>query len=994
MTGPATRPSPIPLARIAVNSLSALNRPNTNSTDANIAIGNEKLITLGISNARNQATISNPTFPLTSMSLSCRSTRPNNNTNVNTPTVKNNVVANWRVIYFGKIFIKTVRRTNNFPVPKPRKIHLGPFQPALETALADTLSAHKQTHGPLAPVTVIVPAQLLGLHLRRRLAPHINVHFQTLDDLLRPAHVPPRLALELLCRQLAQKSDAYYAPIQDTPGFAGALLNTFTDLQEAGLTKLSGKLADTYNSYRQWLAGHNFANPAPQTANREQYLYGFYDLNFTQKKFIESHAPSAVFFPATENDDYSQPLLDWFKSLDYKVVASSFIPHNSSLVVSAPGETAEVREAVRAIFDYLKQNPGKTFSDCAILCRSRDQYDAILRDTLPQLGVLAFFRGGRPLTEQHDAKLLLLLLTAIRSDYSRSTVIELACHIGPRSNWDARTVQLGIVGGKSQWRARLRDDKELSQFVDDLFTSTDRLPKQTTWRELTTNTLAAFRQLGGAHPKVIAAIEALAAFDELGLPVDLPAFVEVAQKALAAATDQPERFRGGNVFISDVMGARGLSFDFVVVLGLVEKCFPRIIREDPLLPDVERRQLSPALPLKQRGHDEEKLLFDLTRQVAREQLILSYPRLDAGTSRPRVPSVFLLEMKDHRVVPLAPFRDGVEALDEREFDLAALHSGNAAYLSEISPLITAGVATEQTRWREKHLTRYDGRVSARELPGLETSATALETFFKCPFLYFQKNVLRIEKWEEPEATIVIDPLDLGTLYHDILEDFYQRGTLSVVEEHLQRYEQTGVTGYPAVWEIKKEIIRHEIAAFVTREQRRLGDWQPSKFETEFKDLVVSASVKLRGKIDRIDLNGQHARLIDYKTGSVPRGMKDDRLAGGEALQLPLYLLAAERILPGVTVEEASYLYFTMRGGYRDVRFSRGALEERRAELAKVLETAAAMIRAGIFVQYASENNCRHCDFRPICGNGVIKLAERKASDPSLAAFHDIKETVA
>jgi len=883
-------------------------------------------------------------------------------------------------------------------VPTPRKIHLGPFQPTLETALAASLKSRR----PLAPVTVVVPTHLLGLYLRRKLAPHINIDFQTLDDLMCPTRVPPRLALELLCRQLAQAfpADGYFAPVASTPGFAAALLTTFTDLQEAGLTKLSGKTAKhrelnaAYQSYREWFTAHNFPNPEPRTLNRELFLYGFYDLNALQKQFIAALAPAAIFFPATEHDDYSQPLLDWFKSLDYPPPqAPGHINTQALTVISAPGETAEVREAVRAIFDYLKKNPTKTFNDCAILFRSRDQYDAILRDTLPQLGVRTFFRGGRPLTEQHDAKLLLLLLAATRSDFSRAAVMELACHIGPNSHWDAQTVRLGIVSGKSQWRTRLRDDEPLTKFIEDLFAATDSLPRQNTWRELVATTLAAFRKLGGTHAKVIAAIEALTELDALDLPVDLPQFAECCQNALEAATDQLERFQAGNIFVSDVMGARGLSFDFVVVLGLVEKSFPRVIREDPLLLDSERRQLSAALPLKHRGHDEEKLLFDLTRQVARDQLILSYPRLNAGTARPRVPSVLLLEMKTHCVVPLAPFREDVEAVDEREFDLAALHTGDESYLAAISPLITAGVATEKTRWREKKLTQFDGLLPGTTTSQLVTSATALEDFFGCPFYYFQKHVLDTKKWEEPEATIVVDPLDLGTLYHDILEDYYRCGTLDVIEEHLRRFEQTGVTGYPTVWEIKKEIIRHELTAFFAREQRRLDDWQPHDFEKKFENLAVAESVRLRGKIDRIDLspNGQHARLIDYKTGIVPRGMKDDTFAAGEALQLPLYLLAAEQLLPGVTVDEASYLYFTMRGGYRDVRFSRGALEEGRKELTKILETAAAMIRAGIFFQHATEANCRQCDYRPICGNGILKLAERKADDPVLAAFHSIKE---
>jgi len=255
-------------------------------------------------------------------------------------------------------------------------------------------------------------------------------------------------------------------------------------------------------------------------------------------------------------------------------------------------------------------------------------------------------------------------------------------------------------------------------------------------------------------------------------------------------------------------------------------------------------------------------------------------------------------------------------------------------------------------------------------------------------------VLRIEAWDEPEAAISIDPLDLGALYHKILEDYYRGGTLAVIDDHLQRFEQTGVTGYPAVWEIKKEIIRHEIGAFVAREERRLGtDWRPHDFEKGFTGIAVAPPVRLRGKIDRIDLStdGRQARVLDYKTGKVPAGQRDDSLARGTALQLPLYLLAAEQLLPGVTVAQASYLYFTLRGRYREISFSRAALADQRGALTGMLQTAAEMIRAGVFAQFATEANCRDCQFRVICGNGIIKLAARKAGDARQASFRAITE---
>jgi radical SAM protein with 4Fe4S-binding SPASM domain len=109
------------------------------------------------------------------------------------------------------------------------------------------------------------------------------------------------------------------------------------------------------------------------------------------------------------------------------------------------------------------------------------------------------------------------------------------------------------------------------------------------------------------------------------------------------------------------------------------------------------------------------------------------------------------------------------------------------------------------------------------------------------------------------------------------------------------------------------------------------------------------------------------------------------------LQLPLYLMAAEHLLAGVTVDEASYLYFTLRGGYQDARFTRGALEENRNALTNILQCGADMIRDGIFAQNASDNSCRGCEYRPICGNGIVPLAERKLGDARLAAFQHIKE---
>jgi len=132
--------------------------------------------------------------------------------------------------------------SSNLSARTPRKIHLGPFQPTLETALAAEISALKKARGPLSPVSVVVPTRLLGLHLQRTLARvlpsgHVNLHFCTLMDLLPPGPLAPRLRSELLCDRIARDeipANGYFAPVRETRGFRNALLETFKDLEQAG----------------------------------------------------------------------------------------------------------------------------------------------------------------------------------------------------------------------------------------------------------------------------------------------------------------------------------------------------------------------------------------------------------------------------------------------------------------------------------------------------------------------------------------------------------------------------------------------------------------------------------------------------------------------------------------------------------------------------------------------------------------------------------------
>ncbi|MBM3308398.1 MAG: hypothetical protein FJY74_08735, partial [Candidatus Eisenbacteria bacterium] len=144
----------------------------------------------------------------------------------------------------------------------------GAFHPALEDALLSGLAEHARRE-PGAPALVVVPTNLLGLRLSRRLAEriaaaapaardeagstaptagHANVRFMTLKDLAArhaPTPLPGGRALlpdggdEVVLRRVLDGGGAaggYFEPIADRPGFARALLSTIGDLKEACYT--------------------------------------------------------------------------------------------------------------------------------------------------------------------------------------------------------------------------------------------------------------------------------------------------------------------------------------------------------------------------------------------------------------------------------------------------------------------------------------------------------------------------------------------------------------------------------------------------------------------------------------------------------------------------------------------------------------------------------------------------------------------------------------
>lgn len=250
-------------------------------------------------------------------------------------------------------------------------------------------------------------------------------------------------------------------------------------------------------------------------------------------------------------------------------------------------------------------------------------------------------------------------------------------------------------------------------------------------------------------------------------------------------------------------------------------------------------------------------------------------------------------------------------------------SGNKSFFQRIETLQKIENHRNNALMKQEPLSRWSGQISNLEvlhkLLGLENrdwSASALQTYSSCPFEFFLKYILGLKELELPGEEP--DPRITGSLYHRILKTFvdsstYPLNSFALSRETMQKAIETEM---PQVFvkegplpprtmlllkkteDVMERFLKYELA-----QNNGLPQSTEYSFNGQLCQLTLSdgKSVGLKGVFDRIDkLPPEAARdylVIDYKLGSgklKEPGAKT--FARGANLQMPLYLIAASRLL--------------------------------------------------------------------------------------------------
>lgn len=397
----------------------------------------------------------------------------------------------------------------------------------------------------------------------------------------------------------------------------------------------------------------------------------------------------------------------------------------------------------------------------------------------------------------------------------------------------------------------------------------------------------------------------------------------------------------------------GQKFRAVFVIGMLEKVFPRQIREDPFFRDFERAILNKNLPHELRlrfpQQGAERLVFHTAAASATERLYISYPLADES-AQDSLPSFYIDEVKKLFSVNLPTVRrdvsEMVPSVEDAQspvsleramiYSLSQQHIGMAqaavkVYDSYPADRFDVFASVFRDALKKDAVVNEETILKHLGMKGKLYRCRELESYAACPFMHFCESTLSIGPIPDE-----VSALDEGEILHKVLfklytelindsEDGFDISNLdpymTIERAHeilLEDFEKN--SRFIHLPDYKSELYLRNLRTYLERHLRgeiasgRKG-FIPSHFELEFgspaqegrlrdkysvdKPLVITtddgAEIKICGKIDRVDLNQENPKegfVIDYKLSpsSYMSGFKK-----GLVLQAMVYALALEKV---------------------------------------------------------------------------------------------------
>ena len=603
--------------------------------------------------------------------------------------------------------------------------------------------------------------------------------------------------------------------------------------------------------------------------------------------------------------------------------AAQLDPGSAIAFHSAGGQRAEVELAAARILELLRPGGGPVDGvepgDVAVVFREPTRYSSLLEQVFGAYGIPYSIDRKLPFGHTGVGRGLLAL---IRSSVPAGTADDLLAYLRTpgllklpgladrleadlRKEGAHRAEQARALWERDHWQLeeldRLVRARDTAAFVTELESRLLRLfaaPYERRAALLSGPELDEARALREAQ-KALRELRAVLGSQR----VDPTRVLRVLEQLEVNVGERPQPDR---VQVATPEAIRARRFKVVFACGLQEGEFPRAASPEPFLSDEDRRAIATAsglvLPVREDRLDRERYLFYVCASRAERLLVLS-SRSSDEEGNPQPESYFVDDVRDL-------LAEGGELRTRSLSDVtwSAEEAPTAAELDRAHA--AAGPRRPEAAPGQLTAEPLLAHLAARE----GVSAGALEHFADCPVKWLVEDLLKpVELEPDPEAMV------RGSYAHEVLQHTYRRlreqtgerrvthanladAERILLEELRERRSEFRLSPKQTRVRAAARRLEFDLLRYLRSEADSDTRFEPAELELEFgfgdggEPVELEGGLRLRGRIDRVDVKGDMALVIDYKTG---RSVDRYKVASWEPenrFQAALYMLVVERLL--------------------------------------------------------------------------------------------------
>lgn len=357
------------------------------------------------------------------------------------------------------------------------------------------------------------------------------------------------------------------------------------------------------------------------------------------------------------------------------------LPPTASIRMFNAGSPYEEAWAVAKKILQLVLNEGVRLDQIGVITRSLEPCRAVFQHVFNENNIPHSIPKDFALCTSTSGHFVYLLLLARQSDLNHNLVFELLCSPLMQSTFAPAGIirellEILFITNSRDWH-RLKPVADPQKKLPEIFELAEDDPRVAIFRlgasylvrlkeqiesiplkgrfsDFTNALKSLIQEI--AHPvryQEAGGLELELLLDRIGdLPLEsefkLNEFTEIFKDYLSNTINRIESNVESQVAIGDIMGLRGVPFDYVFITGLNQDVWPLRGSEDPFLPDGLRSAIRSTTgagphPKRRSSGDEELLLFSLALRSARNRVHLSYQRADSE-GRMKSASIYIEEI--------------------------------------------------------------------------------------------------------------------------------------------------------------------------------------------------------------------------------------------------------------------------------------------------------------------------------------------------------------